>query len=233
MRAPKQPEWNTTLLKALQLPDGAFKLYVWLRLNAGPDTGVVEVSQYDLAAALGKARGTVRSNLTLLVKAGVIRAEFRRAPAARGRIQFTEEYWPYDRIDAESEDPELTKYQHRIQAALAERACVRCAFSAADKLLAREWYERGLTVESIEHAILLGSARKYVSWRNGAPRVPIGSLRYFEPILAELEQIQTPAEYWQYTRYRLKRMEAHWQRGDRDDEVGGSMSGNDRQMVND
>ena len=46
------------LLKALALPDGPFKLYVWLRLNARPDTGALEITQGDLARALDKARGS-------------------------------------------------------------------------------------------------------------------------------------------------------------------------------
>lgn len=59
-------------------------------------------------------------------------------------------------------------------------------------------------------AILMGCGRKYVSWLNGAPRVPIGSLRYFEPILEEVQAQPAPAEYWDYLRFRLERMEKTW-----------------------
>ena len=90
---------------------------------------------------------------------------------------------------------------------LRERACIRSTFSAADDLLAREWYARGVPLERVQQTILLGCARKYVSWRNGAPRAPIVSLRYFEQILVELEHQQPQADYWDYTRQRIERME--------------------------
>jgi hypothetical protein len=78
--------WNVGLLKALALPDGAFKLYVWLRLNARIDTGSLETSQVDLARVLNKARGTVRANLKTLEQADVCQMKFPRNPHARGWI---------------------------------------------------------------------------------------------------------------------------------------------------
>jgi hypothetical protein len=83
----------------------------------------------------------------------------------------------------------------------------RSTFSAADDLLVRERYTRGVPLERVGQAILLGCARKYVSWRNGATRAPIVSLRYFEEIVAEFEHQQTQPDYWDYTRQRIERME--------------------------
>lgn len=200
--------WNSGFRKALSLPDGPFKLYVWLWLNAPLDTGVVETTQGDLAQSLNKARGTIRANLRTLERAGVCRAKFQNSPVAPGWIQIADDYWPYERIDPETEeDPQLRPYVDKIRAMLNERSCIRSAFSAADDLLAREWYTRGVPIERVGQAILLGCARKYSSWRNGAPRAPIVSLRYFEEILAELEHQEIQADYWDYTRQRIERME--------------------------
>jgi len=209
--------WNVGFLKAITLPDGAFKLYVWLRLNARFDTGSLETSQLDLARALKKARGTIRTNLKTLERAGVCRMKFPRNPHARGSIQIMDPYWPYERGDS-PESPELRSYLDRIRTMVGERACIRCPFSMADEVLVRQWHTRTLPVERIGQAILLGCARKYVAWRNGAPRVPIGSLAYFEPILVELHQQQAPAEYWDYTRHRIERMEKLWLRGKESDD---------------
>ncbi len=203
--------WNVGLHKALALPDGPFKLYVWLRLNVCIDTGALETSQSDLSLALNKARGTIRANLKTLEKAGVCRMKFSRDPQGRGWIQITDDYWPYERQEErKTDDPELRSYLDQVRNILAERACIRAPFSTSDEQLAREWYAQGVTIECVGQAVLLGCGRKYVSWRNGAPHTPIGSLRYFESILAEVKEQKAPADYWEFTRHRIVRMEKLW-----------------------
>jgi hypothetical protein len=203
--------WNAGLIKALELPDGPFKLYVWLRLNARIDTGSLETSQSDMSHALKKARGTIRANLQTLEQAGVCRMKFTRDPQGRGWIEITGDYWPYERgSNSQTDDPELRSYLDQIQKILAERACIRTPLSTADELLARQWHEQGVTIEHIRQAVLMGCGRKYVSWRNGAARTQIGSLAYFQPILAEVKGHQASAEYWNYTRDRIIRIEKLW-----------------------
>jgi biotin operon repressor len=214
MNAPKLRDprgWNVGLVKALVLPDGPFKLYVWLRLNARIDTGSLETSQSDLALALNKGRGTIRANLKTLEQAGVCRVKFSRDPQGRGWIQITDDYWPYEREEnRKTDDPDLRSYLDQIRNILAERACIRTPFSTTDELLAGEWYAQGVTIECVGQAVLMGCARKYVSWRNGAPRTPIGCMAYFQPILAEVKEQNAPAEYWEFTRLRIERMEKLW-----------------------
>jgi DNA-binding Lrp family transcriptional regulator len=204
---PEPQRRDAGLRKALALPDGPFKLYVWLWLNAQLDTGIVETSQGDLAQSLNKSRGAIRANLRILEEAGVCRTKFQNSPVSPGWIQIADDYWPYARVDSETEDSELRSYLEQVRTMLRERACIRSTFSAADDLLAREWYTRGVPLERVGQAILLGCARKYVSWRNGAPRAPIVSLRYFEEIVAELEHQQPQPDYWDYTHQRIERME--------------------------
>jgi DNA-binding MarR family transcriptional regulator len=203
--------WNVGLHKAFTLPDGPFKLYVWLRLNVRIDTGALEISQSDLSLALNKTRGTIRANLKTLEEAGVCRLKFSHDPQGRGWIEITDDYWPYEREQERKADaPELVSYLEKIRNILDERACIRKPFSTTDELLAREWYAQGVTIECVGQAVLMGCARKYVSWRNGAPHTPIGSLHYFQPILEEVKEQNAPAEYWEYTRYRIERMEKLW-----------------------
>jgi hypothetical protein len=202
--------WNAGLVKALILPDSPFKLYVWLRLNARLDTGSLEASQSDLSRALNKARGTIRASLRTLEQAGVCRTNFSRNPHVCGSIQITDDYWPYERQSITADDPEMVSYLDRIRKILAERACIRKPMSATDELLARDWHAQGVTIVQISQAVLTGCARKYISWRNGAPRTPIGSLAYFQPILEEVKDQETPGDYWDFTRHRIERMEKLW-----------------------
>lgn len=202
--------WNVGLLKALALPDGPFKLYVWLRLNARIDTGSLVTSQSDLSRALQKARGTIRASLRTLEQAEVCRMKFPRNPHGRGWIEITDDYWPYEREGPTTDDPATGSYVDQVRQILAERACIRTPMSTADELLAREWHAQGVTIEQVTQAVLMGCARKYVSWRNGAPRTPIGSLAYFQSILAEVKDQEAPGEYREFTRHRIERMEKLW-----------------------
>lgn len=206
--------WNEGLVKALALPDGPFKLYMWLRLNARFDTGSLEISQSDLALALKKARGTIRANLKSLEQAQVCHTKFPHNPQGRGRIELTDDYWPYERQQTCSDDdPEIRSYIDQIRNMLSERACIRQPLLKTDELLAREWYVQGITIEHIRQTILMGCGRKYVSWRNGGPRTPIGSLAYFQPILEEVKEENAPAEYWEFIRERIMRTEKLWVSG--------------------
>ena len=203
--------WNAGLVKALALPDGPFKLYVWLRLNARLDTGSLEISQSDLAIALKKARGTIRANLRTLEEAKVCRAKFPHNPQGRGWIEIADDYWPYERQKASTnDDPEMISYLDQIRNILSARACIRQPLLQTDGLLAHEWYARGITIEQIRQAVLMGCGRKYIAWRNGGPHTPIGSLAYFQPILAELNEEKAPAEYWEFIRERIERTEKLW-----------------------
>jgi hypothetical protein len=203
--------WNVGLIQALDLPDGPFKLYVWLRLNARIDTGSLETSQSDMSHALKKARGTIRANLQTLEQAGVCRMKFPHNPQGRGWVEITDDYWPYERGgDSKTDDPELCSYLDQIRTMAAERACIRTPLSTADELLARQWHEQGVTIEHIRQAVLMGCGRKYVSWRNGAARTQIGSLAYFQMILAEVKGQNASSEYWEYMHSRIERMEKLW-----------------------
>jgi hypothetical protein len=203
--------WNAGLVKALALPDGPFKLYVWLRLNARLDTGSLEISQSDLAIALKKARGTIRANLRTLEEAKVCCAKFPHNPQGRGRIEIADDYWPYERQKVSTnDDPVMISYLDQIRNILSARACIRQPLLQTDGLLAREWYAQGITIEQIRQAVLMGCGRKYIAWRNGGPHTPIGSLAYFQPILAELNEEKAPAEYWEFIRERIERTEKLW-----------------------
>jgi hypothetical protein len=204
--------WNAGLAEALAtLPDGPFKLYVWLRLNARLDTGSIEISQSDLALALKKAHGTVRANLKVLEKSNVCRARFSRHPHGRGYIELTDDYWPYKRAQSgTTDDSGVLSYIEQVRAILSERACIRKPLLRTDEVLAREWYAQGVTIEHIRQAVLMGCGRKYVAWRNGGPRTPIGSLAYFQTILEEVKQENAPAEYWSFIRDRIERTEKLW-----------------------
>jgi len=193
------------------LSDGAFKLFLYICLNARRDTGVLEMSQTSLARSLKKANGTIRRCLREIETAGICRTHYDRSPHGRGFVEIDPAYWPYRTAVEDATNDEAAGFVLEIRKLLNARACVRPSFSTADEILARQWHERGVSLERIERAILMGCARKYVCWRNKQSVAPIGSLKYFEPILEELaETPKVDPEYWGYLRSRIDRMEKLW-----------------------
>jgi hypothetical protein len=190
----------------------AFKLFIYICLNARRDSGVMRTTQTELARNLRKTHGTIRKALREMESAGVLcQNSFKRSPAEQGTVQIASGYWPYVAAEQEtvSEDP-ADVFVSEIRKALAQRACVRSFFSTADEVLARQWFSRNIPVALVKQAILMGCARKYVSWRNNQAHAPIAGLRYFDPILDEITQQKINQDYWGYIEFRMRRHEQLW-----------------------
>lgn len=203
------------------LSDGAFKVFIYICLNAERKTGILRTTQVDLARNLKKANGTIRKYLNEMEKAGVSQNRFRNNPITRGSVQITPDYWPYEReSDRSPDDDALERFLAEMKAMLGARACVRSSFSIADETLAKQWFHAGVRLERIGRAILLGCSRKYVSWRNNhAIHGPITTLRYFEPLLDEIEKQNVDADYWEFLRSRIRRHEKLWIEKHREDKL--------------
>lgn len=192
------------------LTDGAFKIFVYICLHARRNTGTLETNQTELARNLHKSQGNIRKNLRELQNAGVCNVQMTQSRHIKGVIEVTPEYWPYDRGSNEPPKEEETAYIAAVKKLLSARACVRPSFSVADERLAREWFERKISLEQIEQTILIACSRKYVAWRNGQCKAPINSLRYFESTLEEVRGQKTDPEYWNFIRFRMQRVEKLW-----------------------
>ena len=145
--------------KALTLlSDGAFKLFVYLCLNARRDTGGLETTQTELARGLRKGTASLRSYLREMETAGVCRSRFSRSPASRGRIEVTEAFWPYRKPESEKPDPAAEAFVGTLKKLLQARPCIQSAFSTADEILARHWFQSGVSLQRIERALLCSAA---------------------------------------------------------------------------
>jgi hypothetical protein len=193
------------------LTDGAFKLFIHLCLMAPRETGVILTSQTELAQRLEKGPSTIRKYLQEMQQKEICRLSgFEPIPFSRGKIEIAEQYWPYDRQKNGSEKRKPDKNVDQVRQLLQQRGCVRATFSTEDEILARKWLDQGISIERIEQAILLGCTRKYVAWRNHHDSNTISSLRYFEPLLEEIDQLKISSDYWKYVQSRMKRMEQLW-----------------------
>ncbi len=203
---PVPMQWRTAMA---DLSDGAFKLFVYLCLNANRETGQLTFSQTRLAQALGKSRRSLAGYLQELQQRQFCIVHRSANQYAGGTIQIQQAYWAYEPNSPTALD-DYEAYLESIKSYVQPRACVRCRFSKLDLELGQEWFRKGLKLDTIEHAIILACSRKYVSWLNGGNLNPIGSLRYFEQTLEEVIRDKTPPEYWDFLKMQLKRIEHQW-----------------------
>jgi hypothetical protein len=75
----------------------------------------------------------------------------------------------------------------------------------ADRLLAAQLYQRGLSVKVIENAFVLAATRRLMRPADAPPLGTIRSLAYFLPIIEEVLESRVSSDYFEYLRYKLAR----------------------------
>jgi hypothetical protein len=76
----------------------------------------------------------------------------------------------------------------------------------ADRMLAAQLYQRGLSVRVIENALVLAAARRLIRPTNAPPLGTIRSLAYFLPVIEEVLELRVSPDYFQYLRHKLERI---------------------------
>jgi hypothetical protein len=193
------------------LPDGAFKVFVHVCLNADRHTGQLRFRMAELAQATGHSVRSIATYLDELRRLEVCLVFAASNQHEYGRIEICDRYWPYVKpAGGSSDDPEQTRYVAQVRALFLSPACVQATFSAADEKLAGEWYRAGIPLDQVGRGILLGTARKYISTANHPGQSPVQSLEYFAGVVSEVAEMEVPMEYWRYLEMRVKKMESHW-----------------------
>jgi hypothetical protein len=188
------------------LSDGAFKLYVYACLRADRYSGRMLLEVDHLSRLLGKDRATLDAQLAELQDRGVALV----AADGRSWLEICDRYWPYQKPATGRDDPEPAEFIRQVRVLFLAPACVRAAFTAADEKIAASFHRRGVSLEQIRQAILLGCARKYAAALNGQTRMPITSLQYFAALVEEVAESGIPESYWEPLRRKVEQMEKHW-----------------------
>jgi hypothetical protein len=76
--------------------------------------------------------------------------------------------------------------------------------SIPDQRQARIWFDRGVSLEAVETALLLACLRRTVRPTDVPPLPRIRSLAYFQPVIEELQEHPAPGGYLQYLRLKLR-----------------------------
>jgi len=76
----------------------------------------------------------------------------------------------------------------------------------ADRILAAQLYQRGLSLKVIENALVLAATRRLIRPAGAPPLATIHSLAYFLPVIEEVLELRVTPDYFQYLRSKLKRI---------------------------
>jgi len=196
----------------LMLSDGAFKLFAHLCLEADRRTGRFEAVHADLAKAVSKSRRIVGKYIEELEHKGICAVQSGRNQHARTCFEIRDEYWPYRRKseieDANGQVPNT--YVEAIKNSFVALGCTTGKFSARDARLALDLQGRGVSLDTVQDALLVGAVRKYISWLNAGSAQPIESLAYFAALVSELEERPLAADYREYLRKKVVQLAKAW-----------------------
>ena len=132
---------------------------------------------------------------------------------ARNIFEIVDDYWPYLRptIAEETKRKEEDAYVAAVRDSFLATGCTRGKFGIGDERSARAMREKGVSLELLQDALLLGACRKYDSWLNGGSREPIGSLAYFESLVSEVRDRPLPPGYCEYLRTKVAQLARMWE----------------------
>ena len=191
------------------LSDGAFKLYVYTCLRANRHTGCLGATLNELARALEKAPEVIATDLAELEDRAVCCVT--RDENSNPVLGICDRFWPYQKQPPTPDRTPEAEFVQKVRSLFLAPACVQASFAAADEKIATDLHRRGVSLEQVRRAILLGCARKYVAMINAGVQAPITSLQYFSAIIEEVADSSIPESYWEPLRHKVARMEQQWQ----------------------
>jgi hypothetical protein len=98
------------------------------------------------------------------------------------------------------------EYIRRVLEAYRKTRGTMGAVRRADRLLAVQLYQRGISVSVIENAFVLAATRRLMRAADAPPLGMIRSLAYFLPVIEEVIGLRVSPDYFQYLRHKLERI---------------------------
>ena len=101
------------------------------------------------------------------------------------------------------EDRDQEEYIRRVLEAYRQTPGTTGTIRRPDRMLAVQLYQRGISVQVIENALILAAARRLVRRADAPPLATIRSLAYFLPVIEEVLDLKVSPDYFQYLRHKL------------------------------
>ena len=195
-----------------QLSGGAFKLFVFLCLNADRQTASYTGSQRSLASAIGKSKPATEEYIAELKNKGFCSVRPSRIPYVGTGFRICDKYWPYQTANGNSVEEDSGDYVNAVRDLFLGLGCTSGRFGPPEAGQARNLEKRGVSLQELEDAMIIGACRKYVSWLSNGPSDPIASLNYFESLIAEIRERPFPPGYRDHLRMEVKKLAGQWER---------------------
>jgi hypothetical protein len=97
------------------------------------------------------------------------------------------------------------EYMQRVLEAYRKTPGTTGTIRRADRLLAAQLYQRGLSLRVIENALVLAATRRLIRSADAPPLGMIRSLAYFLPVIEEVLGLRVSPDYFDYLRHKLAR----------------------------
>jgi hypothetical protein len=205
------PAGENFLQAMTQLSGGAFKLFVFLCLNADRQTATYMVSQRSLASAIGKSKPATEEYIAELKTKGFCSVRPSRIPYVGTSFRISERYWPYQSSNGGAAEEDSSDYVSHVRHLFLGLGCTSGRFGPPEVGQARNLERRGISLQELEDAMIVGACRKYVSWLSNGPSDPIASLHYFESLVQEIRERPFPPGYRDYMRMEVKKLSEQWE----------------------
>jgi hypothetical protein len=101
------------------------------------------------------------------------------------------------------DDPGQQEYIRQVLEAYRKTPGTMGAVRRADRTLAAQLYQRGVSVVVIENALVLAATRRLVRPAGAPPLGAIRSLAYFLPVIDEVRELRVSPDYFRYLRTKL------------------------------
>jgi hypothetical protein len=190
------------------LSDHTFKLFVFVCLNADRETATYTASSTRLTAVLGKFRAEVERYIAELQNKNVCLVN--RIPYGPITFQVMDAYWPYECGSSPVIQTNDGPYVDAVRNLFLGLGCTSGRFGPPQVNQARDIEKRGISLEELQDAMIVGACRKYVSWLSNGPSDPISSLHYFESLIEEIRERPFPPGYRDHLRIEVKKLADQW-----------------------
>ena len=99
----------------------------------------------------------------------------------------------------------LEEYVRRVLEAYRKTPGTMGMVRQPDRTLAAQLYQRGISLNVVENALVLAATRRLIRRTDAPPLGTVRSLAYFLPVIEEVLELRVSPAYFEYLRQKLQR----------------------------
>jgi hypothetical protein len=100
----------------------------------------------------------------------------------------------------------LEEYVRHVLEAYRKTPGTMGAVRRPDRMLATQLFQRGISLNVVENALILATTRRLIRRTDAPPLGTVRSLGYFLPVIEEVLELRVSPNYFQYLRQKLQKI---------------------------